>query len=122
MKRITIDDDLFKALIYITVNCTQEKWCKWLETLGVANFPVTGAGGHFVSVESVNGTCSYCIWVESFDWKVKEQGWLNHELIHCAVTILQERGINISDETEEVLAYYHTYLKEQAYIKLRRGT
>ena len=120
MNRIMINDDLFKALIYITVNCTQEKWCKWLETLGVVNTAVAGAGGHFVSIESTSGACSYCIWVESFDWKISEQGWLSHELDHCTATILAERGISINDETEEVFCYYNTWLMEQAYTKLHK--
>jgi len=100
------------------LNCSQEYHVKWIKNKhGIETENIPGSDGSFCSAETDGGTL-YFVWLEAFGWKIKQQGVLNHELIHCAYTILTDRNILINDSTEEVLAYYHTWLKEEVYKKL----
>jgi len=120
-KRITIDDNVFRAKVVVYVNCSQDHFNGIIKTKHDApDFPdVDGAEGNFLSWETDGGTM-YCLWLESFDGTVNKLSVLNHEMIHCAYSILKDRGIEISDETEEVLAYYHSFLLTEAYRKLTK--
>jgi chloramphenicol O-acetyltransferase len=121
VKYIQIDDDVFKVIVHFVFNCKQEKFNKWMaKKFDVETGVVRGAGGCFFSFE-VGDITEYCVWIETFDWKIKEQGWFVHELVHTSYTILKDRGIELNDETEEVFAYFHTYLFEEVYKKLTKG-
>jgi len=103
---------------HLYANCTSEYFDKYIERKHDTVVPkVHGAEGSFLSCDTDGGTL-YCLWLESFDGTVHNLGVLNHEMVHCAYSILKDRGIDINDETEEVLAYYHTYLLTEAYKKL----
>jgi len=117
-KYIKIDDNIFKATIHVLVNCTQEKFNKWLLTKFNAEHESISCAGCCVSIDTGDDITEYCVWVGEFNWRIMEQGHINHELTHCAYTILKDRGINMVDATEEVFAYYHTYLFEEVYKKL----
>ena len=121
IKRVTIDDNVFRAKVVVYCNCSQDQFTELIKKKHEApDFPdVDGAEGNFLSWETAGGTM-YCLWIESFDKSVKKIGVLNHEMIHCAYSILKDRGIEVNDETEEVLAYYHSFLLTEAYNKLTK--
>ena len=48
----------------------------------------------------------YVIWVE--DWK-----YLAHEIFHCAYFILRDKGMCLSDDSNEAYAYLIEYLDTQ---------
>jgi hypothetical protein len=55
---------------------------------------------------SENESIRYFIWVRLCE----DIAVLVHECIHLAYRVLEDRGIKISQENDEVLAYYHGYL------------
>ena len=117
-RHFIIDDNVFRVKVHFWI-CTKEYFNKVIQnnhSIGVSDIP--GSEGNFISLDSDNGTIYY-LWLDSFDNTDDKLGVLNHELLHCAYSILQDRGIDINDETEEVLAYYHTYLFTEAYKKLK---
>ena len=117
-RRIIIDDNVFMVKLHIYTDCTNECFEKHIERKHNTVIPkVEGAEGNFLSCETDGGTL-YCLWIESFDKTEHKLGVLDHEISHCAYSILTDRGIDINDETEEVLAYYHSYLLTEAYKKL----
>ena len=89
--KIVVDDDVFRAKVLIYVNCTNEHFDKELERKYDTVVPkVSGTAGNFVSFETEDGTM-YCLWLERFDKSVYRLGVLNHELIHCTYSILNDR-------------------------------
>ena len=114
-----IDDNVFRAKVVVYFNCSQGYFTNIIKRKhGAPDFPdVAGAEGNFLSWDTGDGTV-YFLWLESFDSTVNKLSVLNHEMIHCTYSILNDRGIEVNDETEEVLAYYHSFLLTEAYKKL----
>ncbi len=63
-----------------------------------------GSAGWFLSDTRFNGI----IWLHE-----QRSAILAHELIHVACEILDMRGIPISKDNDEVIAYLHTHMMEQ---------
>jgi len=119
LKKFTIDDNVFRAKVVVYRNCSNDYFNRLVQRKYDAEFPdIAGAEGNFVSFETDEGTM-YVLWLESFKFTAQKLGVLNHELLHCAYTILTDRGLEINDETEEVLTYYHSFLFTEAYKKLK---
>lgn len=56
--------------------------------------------------EEDNASIRYVVWIRHND----DIATLVHECIHLAFRILEDRGIKVNIENDEVLAYYHSYL------------
>jgi len=120
IKHFTIKDNIFMAFVQVIANCSNEYFDKYVEKKYNAVVPVIpGAEGNFLSFEVESGIM-YFLWLKSFTMTPHKIGVLNHEILHCAYSILTNRGIEINDETEEVLTYYHTYLFTEALKKLSK--
>ena len=122
MKHIVVEDNVFRSIVHVFVNCPLSKLIKWADkTHDIVVEQEPGADGVFVKLISKTGASVYCIWIEEFEWRVSQQGFFAHELIHCTKTILDDCGIPINTSTEEVLAYYYAYLFQEVYKKLNRS-
>lgn len=63
---------------------------------------------------------STAVWVGEFKKNVECMGTLAHEILHAALTILQEVGVDAgSNEAEEATAYLFEHLYRQALEKLK---
>jgi len=120
-KHIIISDDLYKAEIHVFINCTQATFNKFLKKHHGVDGDDEPCGGAFKSVHCSDGTKTYYIWSDNFNWRIAEQGQLLHEVFHCAKTIFEDRNIEVTSNTEENFAYYQTWLFEEIYKKLLKG-
>ncbi len=71
-----------------------------------------GNDGHTYRLDNFNEGCHTLILIDT-ERPEKTYSILAHELIHAVYHILRDRGITISDHTEEVVAYFYGYLFER---------
>lgn len=86
------------------------KLCKGLENTDEL-VPSTWAAGAFTFQHEDYGT-KYVIWMPEFTGSCNEYGSLAHEVLHCAINILDEVNIDFKKEHETL-----TYLMESIYRK-----
>lgn len=101
--------DVYGVNVYFA-KCTESMRTKLLkDTFGISNPIENGAVARVVRVDD-NGHKGYVIWVS--EWK-----YLTHELLHCVHWILDDRGLSLTDSSEEAYAYLIGYLDNE----LRKG-
>lgn len=108
--------DVYSAPCYLFVGPRDKfyryirRLCKELEsTEGLV--PSTWAAGAFTFQHEYFGT-KYVIWMPEFTGSCSEYGSLAHEVLHCAINILDEVNIDFKKEHESL-----TYLMESIYRK-----
>jgi len=124
LKTLIINDPVYLEEILLIVNCSADKLNKYLhKKYGVnknaVNNPDWSASYLRITNDEDKSLFIRVVWVRDFDWTINDQASLNHELIHCATAILKDKGIDISNDNDEVLAYYHSYLLKTCMIKLK---
>jgi len=71
--------------------------------------------GTYFLTDREDGIDTHCIWVESYEWKLRNQCVLVHEICHFVRIAMERSGMNISDETaNEVFAYLVEYFTYEA--------
>lgn len=108
--------DVYSAPCYLFVG-PRDKFYRYIRRLckGLENtdglVPSTWAAGAFTFQHKDYGT-KYVIWMPEFTGACNEYGALAHEVLHCAINILDEVNIDFKKEHEAL-----TYLMESIYIK-----
>jgi len=117
MKIVKIQDSIYQTDIRIIINCTQEELGKYIKKeFDCDDFiPLPQFQGRYFNLFEDNGFVDDIVWVGGFDWTIKQQETLNHELLHCAVSVLDRRNIKTEHDNSEPLAYYHGYLFREAW-------
>jgi len=71
--------------------------------------------GTYFLTNTEDGVDTHCIWIESEEWKLRNQCVLVHEICHFVRTAMERSGMDISDETaNEVFAYLVEYFTYEA--------
>jgi hypothetical protein len=108
--------DVYSAPCYLFVG-PRDKFYRYIRRLckGLENtdelVPSTWAAGAFTFQHKDYGT-KYVIWMPEFTGSCNEYGALAHEVLHCAINILDEVNIDFKKEHEAL-----TYLMESIYRK-----
>lgn len=108
--------DVYSAPCYLFVG-PRDKFYRYIRRLckGLENtdglVPSTWAAGAFTFQHKDYGT-KYVIWMPEFTGSCDEYGSLAHEVLHCAINILDEVNIDFKKEHESL-----TYLMESIYRK-----
>ena len=108
--------DVYSAPCYLFVG-PRDKFYRYIRRLckGLENtdelVPSTWAAGAFTFQHEDCGT-KYVIWMPEFTGACNEYGALAHEVLHCAINILDEVNIDFKKEHESL-----TYLMESIYRK-----
>ncbi len=105
MKIKHIYDPIFRVNYYYFLTKSEGEFIKGINKQFNKNFCIpteeTKSGGFMVFVKKNTDIC--CFWAKS-------QSELAHEIIHCIAYTLIEKGIKLTDDTDEIYAYYMEYL------------
>lgn len=79
------------------------------------------------SLKGADGAEGYCtsvhanvfIWVENDITTPKGVGVLAHEALHAAISIMQVLGITVTDQTEEIMAYFIQFIVTEVLADVR---
>lgn len=50
------------------------------------------------------------LWVDRFDWSIKDQSSMAHEIFHLTSHVMSFAGCKFGDDSEEAYAYYYSYM------------
>lgn len=125
MTRFTITEDVFKSAATFVVNANFDELKKFHARYAHKDEkPISEdhrtSNGMVLSLKNRNGEPCYVVWVKNFDWTIPEMAVLAHELVHLAVAITHDKGIQVRTENDEVLAYLHEYYMVRAFRYLRK--
>lgn len=60
------------------------------------------------------------IWIRKFDNSAEDISVLNHEILHATFSILLDRGLTVSIDSEEAFTYLLQYISLQFYTNLQK--
>lgn len=122
MKHLEIKEEILGAYLDLYFNCTKDELelalKKKLKDKNLALPKDNTAGSTFVLRK--NTTYYRIIWIDRFDWSVRSQSLLVHELVHFMTQLFEDKGIPIGRKEDEVMAYYMEYLVRTIFWKLRK--
>ena len=114
-------DSIFKQRVHILLNHTPEEYQKWLNINKVKDITVKdykdfqGWVSEFITEK---GSTERIIFLPKFNWAIKHQGSLIHEIVHIVIKIWQYNNIPYNQDTQEFLAHSIANLYEDIAEKL----
>lgn len=114
-------DSIFKQKVHILINHSPEDYEKWLnrnkvEDIVAKNFNDFAAWVSEFTTEK--GTTERIVFMPNFQWTIKNQGSLIHEIVHVIVKIWEFNNIPYNQHTQEFLAHSIANLYEDIAEKL----
>lgn len=122
IKHYTILDDIYRRHFQLVVNVPADKFIKWIKSHNDNQEWIEKIE------ESIDGACGlYCfgiwdfnyLWLEKFDWTIKDQWTLVHELNHHVDYTFDAVGIEMTAENSEARSYYFEYIFKKCYEELK---
>ena len=119
MKIINIHDAIYEASIYVIPESTIAELVKYFKKHGVEYKEGKDAEAlHYKIVDPLKGLTYHYLIFEKFQNTPYGIAVLNHEIYHLHLSVLGERGLILSGDSEEAFAYYFQYLTEKILGKL----
>ncbi len=122
MKHFVFEEKTFHAYLNLCISSQEELQTYWRKKLGDNKLNLVqtkSLDGCHVVLEK-DGELRRIIWVKNFDWSVRSQATLAHELIHFVWSVLEDKQIPVSRDNEETFAYYFDYFYTEIWWKLRK--
>lgn len=109
-KYFTVTDAIFGRLIHVFINHTHNEFAEFARKKGATDYKNDdSADKNFAAfstvMESNKGPDEFVICVKNFDWTIKDQGTLIHEIVHTIIKIWKANNIPYNDSTQEFLAH-----------------
>lgn len=116
-----IYDGIFARRVHVLLNYTPQDYEKWLNTkkikdVGIKNF--NDFAGWSTEIESSDGQTELIIFVSHFNWAIKCQGTLIHEITHTVVKLFNHNNIPFNSDTQEFFAHLISRMYEDIAHKL----
>lgn len=126
MNKFLIPDPIYGQSFELIVNCTKKQADNFI--MKKYKVPKELMGDEFsysdglfrVFEYKLKGDSHHCIalYMPKFQWTIKQQSILAHELMHFCYHVLSTAGIEHNKETDEAYAYYFQYITTECYLKL----
>ena len=103
-----IYDSIFHRRIHVLLNHDSKSYAKWLSKMRAIE--VDGSNfddfaGFSSTVTPKSGPTEFVIFVREFEWSIKSQGTLIHEIVHTVMKIWDSNNIPHDLSTQEFLAH-----------------
>jgi len=76
-------------------------------------------GGEFFRITGNDGSIRYLIYMEKFDWLIKEYGLLAHEVMHLTHRVLDDLGFTLTDSSVEAYCYYFQVIYQECIVGIK---
>lgn len=117
----TVFDAVFHRRIHILLNHTPQDYAKWLNKVkaeDVSEKEFDDFAGFTSTVSVKDRPTEFLIYIKHFEWTIKDQGTLIHEVVHAIVRIWESNNIPYNTHTQEFLAHSIANLYEDIARKL----
>ncbi len=119
-RHIKLYDPIFKQEIHVFLNTPDKEYIRWQKRVGVEE--VDRVSNTFLGFSSVltsdEDPPMYLIYIRDFQWTIKNQGTLIHELAHTVVKLWDTNNIKFNQDTQEFYAHTIANLYEDIAVKL----
>jgi hypothetical protein len=114
-------DSIFKQKINVLLNHSPEEYEKWLNKNKVKDIVVkdyNDFSGWVSEFTTEKGKTERILFLTTFQWAIKHQSTLIHEIVHVIIKIWQFNNIPFNADTQEFLAHSIANLYEDIAEKL----
>jgi len=122
-KIFKLEDPIFRQRIFVLLNIDEKGYAKFLNKLkvkdvGTKDFELGRFQGLSTYLDDKDGTRDYLILLKEFNWTIKHQGTLIHEITHTVIKIFNSNNIPFNEYTQEFIAHEISGLYEMISRKL----
>jgi hypothetical protein len=114
-------DCIFQQKIHVLMNFTEKDYEKWLNKNKVEDVEIkdfNNFAGWVSNFETQKGTTERILFIPQFEWTIKQQGTLIHEIVHVIIKVWDANNIPFNADTQEFLAHSIANLYEDIVRKL----
>lgn len=108
-RELVISEAIFKRKVNVLLNFTPADFEKWCKKKGDKEYKDDGKERDFTAfscdLSGKDKPTEWIICMKHFDWTIKDQGTLIHEIVHTVVKIFQCNNIPFNNDTQEFLAH-----------------
>ena len=107
-RHFVIFDRIFEQQVDVFLNYTPEQYTRWLNKNNIQDLEmksVNNFAGWVSNYEDEEGVVKTILFMPKFDWAIKYQGTLVHEITHVIIKIWQRNNIPYNADTQEFLAW-----------------
>ena len=107
-KHAVIYDRIFNQQVDVFLNYTPDMYTKWLtreRVIDVVEKNISDFSGWTSDYEDANGRTKSILFIPKFNWSIKSQGTLIHEIVHIIIKIWARNNIPYNYDTQEFLAH-----------------
>ena len=109
-KHIIVYDAIFQQQVDVLLNYSPEKYEKWLnrnkiKDIEVKQYAEKRFAGWTSEYEVEDGVIKALIFLPTFQWAIKHQSTLIHEITHVIIKIWARNNISFNADTQEFLAH-----------------
>ena len=118
---LKIYDPIFSRRIHVLLNHGPSDYEKWLnknKIKDVSSKEFDDFAGFCTNITSSEGQTEILILIRKFNWAIKCQGTLIHEITHAVVSIFNQNNIPFTTETQEFFAHMISRIYEEVARKL----
>jgi len=117
---LKIFDPIFRQRIWVLLNHDDKSYARFLNRQKIKDISkeIGNFAGFTAVVECENGLHDYLILLKHFNWCIKDQGTLIHEITHAVIRIFEGNNIPFNSDTQEFIAHSITGLYETIAQKL----
>ncbi len=101
-------DSIFQQRVHVLLNHTAKDYEKWLNKNKVKDLECKNFDdfqGWVSQFTSEKGKTERILFLPDFQWTIKQQGTLIHEIVHVIIRIWQFNNIPYNADTQEFLAH-----------------
>lgn len=122
---ITVFDSIFQQQVDVLLNYTPEKYESWLnknkiKDIDIKEFDFFNWNGWTSYYTDEENRIKCIIFLSKFQWTIKHQGTLIHEITHAIIKIWDRNKIAFNSDTQEFLAHSISNMYEDIAHKLLR--
>lgn len=114
-------DSIFKQRVHVLLNHKPEDYAKFLTKIKAVDTSIKAFdsfAGFSSSIDIDGKPSEYMIWLRDFQWTIKSQGTLIHEITHTVIKIFLANNIPFVPETQEFIAHQIANMYEDIAEKL----
>jgi hypothetical protein len=107
-KHAVIYDRIFNQQVDVFINYTPEMYSKWLNRKKIKDDTeknLSDFAGWTSNYEDYDGRTKSILFIPKFNWSIKSQGTLIHEIVHVIIKIWGRNNIPYNYDTQEFFAH-----------------
>ena len=109
-KYFIVKESIFGRTVHIFINWTHSEFAKFAREKGATDYQDdpnydNNFAAFSTEFEKKEGPNEWVILVRKFDWTIRDQGSLIHEIVHTIVKIWRLNNIPVTPDNQEFLAH-----------------